>query len=818
MNQHLLSLGVGVSGCACILYGIASYSASSERSDALSYSRSYDYVSVAYSANSGWSSAERGYVHVTADDRQPRAQGIAWLGAVRAQTASKRPYAVRLNRIVIQPQKGMTFTGRGPLGARIRLRAGQEVLGTAQVGADGTWAVQIPRVFKPGDHQVTAVADQFENARSRTSPDVRISIPTVFRSNQDAIVAYERPIEIPTRRRDALDAAAKDRTSQQRAEDVARAGHEEFNRWQDRQPDARAPQIVLPAPPVRKPEARDEGGLLTWLERAAKGYQEQVVEKLAEPEPGKGVAERFDTARQSRSTEQSVSPVEELATQNGGSGPLVDYDSSGRETDAALSEARQARQRSAEVLAETREAFERDLLERELRDRAARQAVDAARSESEARERARQAEILRRAREAELLQRELRARAALEERRRVDAERERRLAAQRLEAERLDTERQNRAAEAEARERAQQVEQLRALFEQRRLEQETQEREARAAAEREKAQRLQRMEERANRIARLDDAVRAETDRRSAEEAQQVEEQRLVNLREAERLRTEALAKARSEAERLEAERALAEQKRLAARQDEERLAAEVLAKEQEAKRQREKALAERRAAQDALEQRLLEREALRSRDQRIAEVLRRSNRVSRLFDDAQRRRAVALEGEKVAAERLQREENARVVAEREQALRSEQTETIARRSVAPPVRNDRIIRSSGSDVGHRVVLPQRGIRQQAVQRSADASGERRYRRQQKVSVASWRSDPNRKCRDDAGVELLNLPGVYTVAYGDTLWGISERHYGAGHRYWRIYRKNRRKIRNPHWIYPCQQFVLPPDSDTSRHF
>jgi nucleoid-associated protein YgaU len=55
----------------------------------------------------------------------------------------------------------------------------------------------------------------------------------------------------------------------------------------------------------------------------------------------------------------------------------------------------------------------------------------------------------------------------------------------------------------------------------------------------------------------------------------------------------------------------------------------------------------------------------------------------------------------------------------------------------------------------------------------------------------------------------IELPGWYVVKAGDTLWSIAERHYGAGRRYKRIFAANRRRIRSPHWIEPCQRIYLP---------
>jgi nucleoid-associated protein YgaU len=52
-------------------------------------------------------------------------------------------------------------------------------------------------------------------------------------------------------------------------------------------------------------------------------------------------------------------------------------------------------------------------------------------------------------------------------------------------------------------------------------------------------------------------------------------------------------------------------------------------------------------------------------------------------------------------------------------------------------------------------------------------------------------------------------PRVYTVRRGDTLWEIAEAYYGGGWHYRAIVRDNRRKIHNPHWIYPRQKFHVP---------
>ena len=44
---------------------------------------------------------------------------------------------------------------------------------------------------------------------------------------------------------------------------------------------------------------------------------------------------------------------------------------------------------------------------------------------------------------------------------------------------------------------------------------------------------------------------------------------------------------------------------------------------------------------------------------------------------------------------------------------------------------------------------------------------------------------------------------------GDTLWEIAETYYGGGWHYRAIVRDNKRRIKNPHWIYPRQKFHIP---------
>ena len=52
-------------------------------------------------------------------------------------------------------------------------------------------------------------------------------------------------------------------------------------------------------------------------------------------------------------------------------------------------------------------------------------------------------------------------------------------------------------------------------------------------------------------------------------------------------------------------------------------------------------------------------------------------------------------------------------------------------------------------------------------------------------------------------------PQVVMIRRGDNLWRIARRQYGRGVRYTNIYEANTDQIRDPHWVYPKQVFVLP---------
>lgn len=53
----------------------------------------------------------------------------------------------------------------------------------------------------------------------------------------------------------------------------------------------------------------------------------------------------------------------------------------------------------------------------------------------------------------------------------------------------------------------------------------------------------------------------------------------------------------------------------------------------------------------------------------------------------------------------------------------------------------------------------------------------------------------------------------YTVQSGDTLWKISEQHYGDGSKYMKIFEANTNLLDNPDQIFPGQELVIPKLDD-----
>ncbi len=82
----------------------------------------------------------------------------------------------------------------------------------------------------------------------------------------------------------------------------------------------------------------------------------------------------------------------------------------------------------------------------------------------------------------------------------------------------------------------------------------------------------------------------------------------------------------------------------------------------------------------------------------------------------------------------------------------------------------------------------------------------------------------NLKASGDTGAAVTadvsgQLPAVQTVIIkkGDNLWSIARSTWGRGIRWSTLYQANKDQIRNPHWIYPGQVFIMPVSPDVAKN-
>ncbi len=307
---------------------------------------------------------------------------------------------------------------------------------------------------------------------------------------------------------------------------------------------------------------------------------------------------------------------------------------------------------------------------------------------------------------------------------------------------------------------------------------------------------------------------------REAEEAAQaaIQEAELRRKAEAEAERKRQVAIAEAEAARKAAERRQQEEDRQ--RQAEQRARTAAIAAERErsalkrAEEEAKAAEAKRAAEAEALRQAEAERQAAAER-KRLAEKRLAEERAIAAAEKAEQeevRRLAALQAEE---RRLEVEEEARLASRRaaDDDLNWQGRKNTKKTYAYRPARKSK---SSSA---------KRGTSKKVKKVKAWRSQKKRYKRKarRKTAVAGYVSRRprskvrsksrkyygKRSCRYRAGRRVKPLPGRYTVKRGDTLWSIARRHYRKGKRYYRIVRANRRKLRNPNLIYPCQRLYLP---------
>ncbi len=88
---------------------------------------------------------------------------------------------------------------------------------------------------------------------------------------------------------------------------------------------------------------------------------------------------------------------------------------------------------------------------------------------------------------------------------------------------------------------------------------------------------------------------------------------------------------------------------------------------------------------------------------------------------------------------------------------------------------------------------------------------------ERKIEVAALKASGDTATGPGADVSG-QLPQVETVIIkkGDNLWTIARDTWGRGITWSTLYQANKDQIRNPHWIYPGQVFIMPASPKVAK--
>ena len=120
---------------------------------------------------------------------------------------------------------------------------------------------------------------------------------------------------------------------------------------------------------------------------------------------------------------------------------------------------------------------------------------------------------------------------------------------------------------------------------------------------------------------------------------------------------------------------------------------------------------------------------------------------------------------------------------------------------------------SAGADTASAKPKNDKAASSRTAERASGSNGTSSQKPVQRVKVAS--RDGSSEKRHGKGGRCsragrdVEVPAIYVVKSGDTLWDISRRYYDKGIRFEKIVRANQDKILSPDLIYPCQKFFLP---------
>ena len=199
----------------------------------------------------------------------------------------------------------------------------------------------------------------------------------------------------------------------------------------------------------------------------------------------------------------------------------------------------------------------------------------------------------------------------------------------------------------------------------------------------------------------------------------------------------------------------------------------------------------------------------------RLAEEARRKGDVpAKTEAAAATERKAADVAEQAAAETAANERKASVAAEKaaaEKAVNERKVAAAAEKAAAEKAASERKVAAEKAvDAAMRAKAPSasasadqsRAARTLAVETSAATSSKSR------VKVSARKVPGGRGTCSRAG-RSVDLPAMYVVKSGDTLWDISRRYYDKGSKFEKIVRANSAKIESPDMIFPCQKIYLP---------
>ena len=189
----------------------------------------------------------------------------------------------------------------------------------------------------------------------------------------------------------------------------------------------------------------------------------------------------------------------------------------------------------------------------------------------------------------------------------------------------------------------------------------------------------------------------------------------------------------------------------------------------------------------------------------RLAEEARRKGDVpANMEASAAAERKAAVAAEQAAAEKAETDRRVAAAAAEKVAAEkaaNERKVAVAAEKVAAEKATDAAKRAKGATVGA-TADQSRSAGQLPIEQTAATSSKSRV----KVSARKAHSGRGQCARAGRSVDL---PAMYVVKSGDTLWDISRRYYDKGYKFEKIVRANSAKIESPDMIFPCQKIYLP---------